>query len=257
MEVNPESGTSTPPTRRKIVLGAGVLIGLFLLSFFLPLQDWLLSVMAWLQAFGRWGLVALSASYIVACVLMVPGSILTIGAGFLAALLWPDAPGQALLWGTIAVSVGSVTGATAAFILGRKFFREAIAAKTRENPKFDRLDRAVGNNGLKMVLLVRLSPAFPFNLLNYAMGLTKVRLRDYVLGSWMGMLPGTVMFVYLGTTLSNISAAATGLQAEEVGWGRQGLLFAGLLATILLVVMVTRMARRALNEAVGEEEADD
>jgi len=253
MTASPDSA----PRRRgivKMVLGAALLGTLFALSYVLPLQDWLLGAMEWLEGFGVWGLVAVSAFYLVACVAMVPGSILSLGAGFLAGLLWPDAPALAILWGTVAVSIGSVSGATVAFMLGRRFFREAVAVKTAGSPKFAAMDRAIGRDGLKMVILIRLSPAFPFNLLNYAMGLTRVRLRDYILGFWAGMLPGTVMWVYLGTTITSLTAVAAGSgPVAEVGWGRMVLMGLGLVATIVLVVVVTRIARRALREAAGDE----
>ena len=250
----------TAPNKAKLkaLIAAGVIIGLLILSQFLPLKEWLLGGMEYLRGFGVAGLVAVSAFYIVACVAMLPGSILTLGAGFLAALLWPEQPGLALFWGTVAVSIGSVAGATAAFVLGRRFFREAVAAKTADSPKFAAMDRAIGKNGLKMVFLIRLSPAFPFNLLNYAMGLTNVRLRDYVLGSWAGMLPGTVMYVYLGTTITNLTAAAAGGgAAEDGGWGQQIMLVLGLLATIALVVFVTRIARRAIQAEAGDTLLED
>lgn len=226
-----------------------VVIGLLVLPFFVDVRGGLEIVVHRLQAFGPLGLVLLSAFYVVACVLMLPGSVLTLGAGALAAVLWPQSNLLAVAIGTAAVSIGSTCGATTAFVLGRSLFRESIAAKMSGNRNFAALDHAIGSNGLKMVFLVRLSPAFPFNLLNYALGLTKVSLRDYVLASWIGMLPGTVMYVYLGTIF--------GLAAKKESAGAGGtVLFAvGLLATITLVVYVTRIARRALNDALAEQEA--
>ena len=226
-----------------------VLIVLLALPFLVDVRGALEVVVTRLQAFGPLGLVLLSAFYLVACVLMLPGSVLTLGAGALAAVLWPQSSLLAIALGTAAVSVGSTCGATAAFVLGRSFFREAIAAKMKNNRNFAALDHAIGENGLKMVFLVRLSPAFPFNLLNYALGLTKVSLRDYVLASWIGMLPGTVMYVYLGTIF--------GLAAkkESAGTGGTILFVVGLAATITLVVYVTRVARKALNDALAAQDA--
>lgn len=218
------------------------------LPFFVDLSVARTAIVARLQAFGGWGLVLLSASYVIACVLMLPGSILTIGAGALAAVLWPGQALTALAFGVAAVSIGSVCGATAAFLLGRGLFRDAIAARLKDNQRFDALDRAIGANGLKMTFLVRLSPAFPFNLLNYGLGLTRVSLRDYVLASWIGMLPGTVMYVYIGIFFGLTASAEAG------GPGRTLLLGVGLAATAALVIYVTVLAKRALNDAIGPAE---
>lgn len=222
---------------------------LLALPLFVDVRGALEAVVTRLQAFGPLGLAMLSAFYVVACVLMLPGSVITLGAGALAAVLWPHNNLLAVGIGTAAVSVGSTCGATAAFLLGRGLFREAITAKMQGNRNFAALDHAIGENGLKMVFLVRLSPAFPFSLLNYALGLTKVSLRDYVLGSWIGMIPGTVMYVYLGS-LFGFAA-----KKESAGLGGTVLFAVGLLATITLVVYVTRIARRALAEALAAQEA--
>lgn len=222
---------------------------LILLSFVLPVRDYLQQMLAALQALGGWGLVILAASYILACILFIPGSILTIGAGFLAAVLYADQPLLAVVIGTITVSAGSVSGASAAFLLGRTLARDWVAEKVQGNRRFRALDEALGRSGLKMVFLVRLSPAFPFNMLNYMMGLTNVRFRDYLLGSWIGMLPGTVLYVYIGTTAQSLTEVAAG-GSETGGTARTALLIVGLIATFLVVALVTRLAKRALNEAV-------
>ena len=108
--------------------------------------------------------------------------------------------------------------------------------------------------GFKIVLLTRLSPLFPFTLLNYAFGLTKVRFRDYVLASWIGMLPGTLMYVYLGSTVKELADVATGNVAG--GPERLVLFFVGLAATVVVTVYVTRLARRALRQAVPDAEIE-
>src|SRR5579862_7550647 len=129
------------------------------------------------------------ALYIIGAVLFIPGSILTIGAGVV----------FGLVRGAILVSIGATIGAIAAFLIGRYFAREWVRGQLEGNPRFAAIDKAVGREGWKIVLLTRLSPVFPFNLLNYAFGLTRVRLRDYVLASWTGTLPGTILYVYVGS----------------------------------------------------------
>ncbi len=235
----------------KLALGGAILLGLMVAFALLPVKTWINTALASLQAFGPLGLFLIAVAYVPACILMVPGSALTLGAGAIGTALFPNNAVLAVAAGTVAVSVGSVTGATAAFLLGRTFARETIAKRVAGNAKFSALDEAIGKDGLKMTFLVRLSPAFPFNLLNYAMGLTKVSLRDYVLGSWAGMLPGTVMYVYLGAAGAKIAGAAAGGTPAEASLGLAPLIVGGV-ATIVLVVFVTRQAKKALDAATAE-----
>ena len=243
------SGTRTTQSGRMklIAIGAAV-VTLLILSKILPLTQYTQQMLAWLVDFGVAGLVILAVVYVLACVLFFPGSLLTLGAGFLATTLWPSSLLMAIAIGTVTVSAGSVTGATAAFILGRTLIRKWVDEKISGNQKFRALDEAIAENGLKMVFLIRLSPAFPFNLLNYALGLTKVKLRDYILASWAGMLPGTVMCVYFGTLLKELTDLTTG--AGENSASKMVFIGVGLALTVLLVVMVTRIAKKALDEAV-------
>jgi len=185
-----------------------------------------------LEAIGRlgpWGPTIFIAIYIVAAVLFLPGSVLTLGAG--------AAFGVAL--GSVYVSIASTLGATAAFLVGRYLARGWVAKKIEGNASFAAIDRAVATEGWKIVGLTRLSPVFPFSLLNYAFGVTRVSLRDYVLASWIGMMPGTVMYVYVGS-LARAAGDRTRTPAE---WALYGV---GLVATIVVTVFVTRLARSSL-----------
>jgi uncharacterized membrane protein YdjX (TVP38/TMEM64 family) len=130
--------------------------------------------------------------------------------------------------------------------LARGFIERRIAA----HPRFAALDRAVGRQGFKIVLLTRLSPLFPFNVLNYAYGLTRVSLRDYVLASWMGMLPATILYVYLGSAAKSLADVSAG--RVEGGAGQTVLFFLGLAATVVVTVYISRLARRELSRAVNE-----
>ena len=156
--------------------------------------------------------------------------------------------------GTLAVMAGSVLGAMAAFFVGRTFARDFVEQKARQYPKFAALDAAVEREGFKIVLLTRLSPIFPFNLLNYLFSITKVRARDYFLASWIGMFPGTIMYVYLGYAATKLTQAAAG--NSEKGWLEISCLIVGLRATVAVTGYVTRIARRALREYVPEEPGD-
>ncbi len=199
------------------------------------MNEWMQRALEAVEALGIWGPLVFIGLYVAACVFFVPGSALTLGAGAL----------FGVVRGSILVSVASTLGATAAFLVGRYFARDWVARKIEKNPKFAAIDRAVAREGWKIVGLTRLSPAFPFSLLNYAYGLTHVGLRDYVLASWIGMMPGTVMYVYLG------SLARLGLDAERGDGAQLALRIVGLLATIAATVYITRIARKALDKEVA------
>ena len=207
------------------VIAAALIAGFFLFD----VRALLRATLAWIDGLGAWGPVLFVLIYIVATVLFVPGSALTLGAG----ALFGVGLGSAL------VSVGATLGATAAFLVGRYFARDWVAKKIEGNTAFAAIDRAVAAEGWKIVGLTRLSPAFPFSLLNYAFGLTRVSLRDYMLASWIGMMPGTVMYVYLGS----LARVAGERQRTPGEWA---LLVVGLVATITVTVFVTRLARAAL-----------
>jgi pyruvate/2-oxoglutarate dehydrogenase complex dihydrolipoamide dehydrogenase (E3) component/uncharacterized membrane protein YdjX (TVP38/TMEM64 family) len=206
----------------------------------LHVNEWLLAFVGWIRGAGVAGMALFLLAYVAACVLLLPGLILTLGAGF----AYGVAVGVPLVW------VSANLGAALAFLLGRTLARDRIAARVAGNAKFAAIDRAVGREGLKIVLLTRLSPAFPFNLLNYAYGLTRVTFRDYVVGSLVGMIPGTAMYVYLGSLITSVSELASGAPAG--GTAKQVLTWVGFAATVAVTVVITRIARRALDEATRD-----
>ncbi len=226
---------SAPTTRTKLLLWATVVLAALAAARWLPVQDTLRQVLAWMRALGPWGPVLFVAVYVLATVLLVPGSILTLGAGAV----------YGVGYGSLIVSLASTLGATAAFLVGRHLARDAVARRVAANPRFAALDQAVADEGWKIVVLTRLSPVFPFTLLNYAFGLTRVPLREYALASWLGMMPGTVLYVYLG---SLADAAGSPRQRTPAEWA---LYATGLLATLAVTVVVTRLARRALAQKFG------
>jgi uncharacterized membrane protein YdjX (TVP38/TMEM64 family) len=199
-------------------------------------QLFLKNTLQWIDGLGTIGPLAFIGIYIIATIAFLPGSILTLGAGVVF--------GVGL--GTIYVFIGAMLGATAAFLVGRYLARNWVAQKIAGNSKFRAIDQAVGQDGLKIVLLTRLSPVFPFNFLNYAFGLTSVSLQDYVLGS-VGILPGTIMYVYLGSLAGNLALIGTAAQPtnSNLQWALQ---IIGLLATVVVTVYVTRLAKQALEK---------
>ncbi len=172
--------------------------------------------------------------YILGAILFVPGSILTIGGGVL----------FGLLWGSIYVSIGATIGAAAAFLIGRYLARGWVRSQLEGNRKFAAIDEAVGREGWKIVALTRLSPVFPFNLLNYAFGLTAVSFRDYAIATWAGILPGTILYVYLGS-LGGTLAHSGESGRTPAQWALD---IVGLIATIAVAVYAGRLASRALRE---------
>lgn len=195
---------------------------------------------AWVDSLGVWGPVVFVAGYVVAAVAFVPGSILTLAAGAIFGL------GK----GIVIVFIAAVLGSSAAFLVARYLARPAIERRLAGNTRFAAIDRAVGAQGRKIVFLLRLSPVFPFNLLNYALGLTKVRFLDFFVAS-AGMLPGTLLYVYYGKLAGDVATLAGG-SAVAKGPEYYAVLILGLVATIVVTTVVTRIARRALQEVAGE-----
>lgn len=151
--------------------------------------------------------------------------------------------------GSICVSIGSVLGASCAFLIGRYLTRDWVSKQIEGNQKFKAIDLAVAQEGWKIVLLTRLSPIFPFNLLNYAFGVTQVSFKDYFFASWIGMIPGTIMYVYIGSLAGSLAALGSqGRSRTAAEWALYGI---GLLATIALTVYVTRIAKKALDKKIS------
>ncbi len=204
-------------------------------------QGLLRAVLIQIEHLGVWGPIAFIATYNFATILFIPGSVLTLGGGVLFGL-W---------WGSVYVLIAATLGATFAFLIGRYLSRDRVVKSMEAHPKFQALDRAVAKEGLKIVFLTRLCPLFPFNLLNYALGITQVSLKDYVLGSF-GMIPGTLMYVYSGSLIGDIAAIGMGTeptspQAEAVKWSIN---LIGFTAAVAVTLYITKIARKALDETV-------
>lgn len=199
---------------------------------------------AWVESLGFWGPIVFILGYAVATVAFIPGSLLTGAAGYI----------FGLVQGTLYTVAGATLGSSAAFLIARYVARGWVERKIAGNPRFAAIDRAVGKEGFKIVALLRLSPFFPFNLLNYSLGLTKVRFLDYLLAS-VAMIPGTVLYVYYGTVAGSLASAAGGkTERGPEYWVTLGI---GLAATIAVTTVITRLARRALRQAIGEEDHHD
>jgi len=220
----------------RIVALTLIIIALFLAMRFLPVQQRLMNFNDWVSQMGVAGIFIFVVVYAVATVLLAPGSILTIGAGF-AFGLWK---------GFLAVSAGATIGASLAFLIARFIARDKLEAIARRNEKFRKIDNAIAREGTKLIFLLRLSPVMPFNLSNYFYGLTGVRFWPYVVASWIGMMPGTFLYVYIGAASKAAVAAAAGGEAVKHSWQYWTFLSVGFFATIIVTIWVTKIARDAL-----------
>jgi uncharacterized membrane protein YdjX (TVP38/TMEM64 family) len=201
-------------------------------------QETLQNTLEWIDSLGSLGAIAYITLYIIATIAFLPGSIVTLSAGVV----------FGIVWGSIYVFIGASLGATAAFLIGRYLARDWVFKKIAGNEKFRAIDEAVGKEGFKIVLLTRLSPVFPFTLLNYAFGVTGVSLKDYILG-FVGMIPGTIMYVYLGSLTGNLAIGTEGQPSSPaLEWTIR---IIGFIATVAVTVYVTRIARKALEEKVS------
>jgi uncharacterized membrane protein YdjX (TVP38/TMEM64 family) len=226
------------PSPWKWVLALLAVAFLLLITYFLDIKKLFQVALTWISELGPWGPIFFIIFYTLATVLFLPGLIPTMAAGLL----------FGVLQGTLLVSISSISGATLAFLIGRYLARDWVAGKIQGNPKCEAIDAAVAQEGWKIVGLTRLSPVFPFNLLNYAFGLTQVSLKDYFLASWIGMLPGTLMYVYIGSLAGDLATVGSGERSRTPAeWALYGV---GLMATVVLTLYITRIAQRALNRKV-------
>jgi uncharacterized membrane protein YdjX (TVP38/TMEM64 family) len=215
-----------------------VVVALSIGSQFVPLRAWITILTDWVEHLGPLGLVAFIGIYAIATVIFVPGSLLTISAGLV----------FGLGLGTLVAWLGAVLGSTLAFLIARYLARSKIEEKTRNNQKFKAIDEAIGKQGWKIISLLRLSPLIPFNASNYFYGVTAIKFWPYVLASACGMLPGTLLYVYLG------AAGKAGLGGEKQHNPVEYIFFGlGLVATITVTIIVTRIAKKALRESGAAE----
>ncbi|MCC6696911.1 MAG: TVP38/TMEM64 family protein [Candidatus Hydrogenedentes bacterium] len=230
------SGKAHGPTARVVGLCAAIL-ALLAAGMLLPLSAWSQQMLAWIGSLGPAAPVAFGIVYVLFCVLVLPGFILTVGAGAL----------FGVLTGTIVVSIAETLGATAAFLIARYLARDVVAARLAASRRLKAFDEAIAQRGWKIVVLLRLSPVFPWTVINYALGLTRISLVQYVLASWLGMLPGTILYVYAGSLAGSLAK----LEAEEASRSPAEwvLYVAGLLITVALTLYLADVARRTIRDA--------
>lgn len=236
--MNAKATSKGAGSKLKVITVIVAIMILLAAAKYFHVQDLLMGSLDWVASLGPWGPLIFIAIYILACVFFLPGSILTLGGGVL----------FGVIKGSIIVSISATLGATCAFLVGRYLARDWAAKMIQANEKFKAIDEAVAREGWKIVGLTRLSPVFPFNLLNYAYGLTQVSLRDYFFASWIGMMPGTIMYVYIGSLAGEVAKIGSeGRTRTSAEWA---LSIVGLIATVAVTVYITRIARAALRKKV-------
>jgi len=205
----------------------------------LPIADRILAAVAWIRDAGWIGVAVFTALYVGAAVALLPGSVLTLGAGF----------AYGPVWGTLLVSPVSVLASVAAFALARTVLRPWVTRRFGTGERFAAIDRAIGQQGGRIVFLLRLSPVVPYSAFNYVCGITRIDARRFALASWLGMLPGTVLYTYLGSLAKSTAELAAGGGGASTP-GQRALYWGGLAATVVAAVVVTRVARAALRRSL-------
>jgi uncharacterized membrane protein YdjX (TVP38/TMEM64 family) len=222
---------------KKILVALLIIAAIIIAVRFLPIANWLRAFQTYVRGLGALGYVVYVVVYAICVVAFVPASILTLGAGAI----------FGFVGGTIVVVIGATIGATLAFLLARTVMRKRIAKMTESNKKFRALDRAIANEGMKIVFLVRLAVVFPFTYINYAFGLTAIPLWRYVLATFLGIIPATAAFVFA-------SSAATKAATGETTNITKIVYIAGGITAIIVSVLIGRIATRAIKRAGLDEQ---
>ena len=207
------------------------------------LARWAEILLEWVESLGHYGPLAMIGGYVAVCTFSVPGAPLTLGCGFL----------FGVAEGTLIATIGSTMGATVAFLIARFGGRGFFRAKVGRRIKFRRLDRAARRHGFTIVLLTRMSPVFPFNLLNYVFGFTSVHFRDYIFATMIGVVPVSILYVYVGSLMKTLAQVATGKvdPAALQPW----VIVISLVLTVGAVAIMATFAKRMLEKALRAEES--
>jgi uncharacterized membrane protein YdjX (TVP38/TMEM64 family) len=219
----------------KWIVVALIVVTLSILSAILPVKEWIREFVDWVKQLGPLGVIVFIIAYALATVLFLPGWIFTVSAGLI----------YGIVGGTLVALSGAIIGASLAFLVARYVLRKNIAEMTKKNPRFAAIDEAIGKNGWKIVGLLRLSPLIPFNLSNYFYGITSISFISYVAVSAIGMIPGTLLYAYLGAIGQ---AGISGGASQHSNW-QYVLLGVGLVATIAVTILISRIARNALKKS--------
>ena len=217
---------------KKIIAAILILAAIIILFRVLPVADWLRAFQMYVKGLGALGYVVYVVVYAVCVVAFIPASILTLGAGAI----------FGFAGGTIVVVIGATLGAALSFLLARTVMRKRVESMTAKNAKFRALDRAIARDGTKIVFLTRLAVVFPFTWLNYAFGITAVPLWPYVAATFIGIIPATAAFVFVGSAATTAATTQASLITKIVYIG-------GGVIAIAVSVFIGRIATRAIKRA--------
>lgn len=227
------SEPARPKRSRRLFVLLGIFIAIGFAFLFLPVGRYVQELRGFFQQAGWWGMCLYVALYVVATMLLIPASTLTVLAGGV----------YGFTTAFLLTVVASNLGANGAFLLGRGVLRKRVEDWAHEAPRVAALREAAGRNGFKIVALTRLSPVFPFTLLNYVLGLAPISFGTYALATVLGMLPGTAVFVYIGALSGEL---ASGERPQTIKLVSQCV---GLVATIGVTIYIAGLAKRALSES--------
>jgi len=228
-----------PATRRlpvRIAIGLVVLAAIIILFRTLPVAEWFAQFQTYIRGVGPIGYVIYALVYAACCVLFIPASVLTLGAGAI----------FGLVTGTIVVVIGATLGAALSFFLAKTVMRKKVESMTEGNAKFRALDRAISKEGARIVFLIRLAPIFPFTYINYAFGLTGVRTLPFILATLIGIIPGTFAYIYIGHAAAS-AAAGGGDRTKTI------VQIAGAVIALVVTLFVARVATKAIRKAGVDE----
>ncbi len=229
------------PTRWKVLAALGILVAVMLGARVLPLARWTIDLVELVRVSGAWGVALFVLIYAVSTVALLPASVLTMVAGFV----------YGPIYGLIIVVPAALLGATSAFLLGRTVLRDWVRRRMAQSPRTRALDKAIDREAFKLVLLLRLSPLVPFNVLNYALSMSGISLKRFVLVTFLGEIPGGWLYVYLGSLVTTAAQLSAGSAPPSPL--RTVFYVAGFAATVAAAIVSGRIATRAL---AGADEAD-
>jgi uncharacterized membrane protein YdjX (TVP38/TMEM64 family) len=209
---------------------------------YFDVHDQVFDFLMWLDAQGAWAPVLFTLIMALVVVLVLPGVLFTTGAGFV----------FGVMKGTLCVVLGTTLGAGIAFLIARHLFGARATRFIMARAKMKLVSDDLAARGWKIVLLTRLVPFFPFKLSNYFFGLTRFTLRDFIIGTFFGIIPFSMFNAYLGSIAADI--ATLGVREEGRTPAEWALYGAGLVATIVVVLYLNRLARRALAGELRDDE---
>lgn len=224
-----------------VTIGVALFIAAAIVFVIFDVQGYLLNALAWVEAQGAWGPLIVFAMVVVAVIFILPGVVFTLGSGFL----------FGVVVGSTVIILATTLGAAIAFLIARYFFNDGVTNYLRHHERLAVIQRELAGQGWKVVMLTRLVPFFPFKLSNYFFGVTDFTFRGFVLGTFLGIIPYSVLNVYIGSLASDLANIGHGERSRTtLEWIVYAL---GFLAALIAVFQLTRIARQALAKYIDQD----